>query len=178
MSAATPTLRSAWSSTERTRIRLGLVPISFFCLPSQKPKSGTSVGFAVGNGGWDDELDFCSSSVLTPHFQPSAKALGAFAHPREAPMSCAGALIGKLRVNSTSVVSNAQQKLGNAVCNFGLDLLRFRVTERVSQCFARNAVGFIAQQRIKVPLIPFHEHTHARSDAVVALRRQFLAQRG
>src|SRR5262249_45432883 len=170
----TPTLRSAWSSTERTRIRLGLVPIGFFCLPSQKPKSGTSVGFAVGNRGWDDELDFCSTSVLTPHFQPSAKALAAFAHPRKAPVPRSAALIGILRVNSTSVVSNAQQKLGDAVCNFRLDLLRFRVTECVSQCFARNSVDFIAQQRIKVPLIPFHEHTHARSDAVIALRLQFL----
>src|SRR5215467_11637081 len=155
MSAATPTLRSAWSSTERTRIRLGLVPIGFLCLPSQKPEFGTSVGFAVRDGGWDDELNFCSSSVLTPHFQPSAKALGAFAHPRKAPVSGAGALIGMLRVNSTSVVSHAQQKLGNAVGNFCLDLLCFRVTERVSQCFARNSVHFIAQWRIKVLLFPF-----------------------
>src|SRR5215472_12104545 len=129
---------SAWSSTVSTRIGLGLLtilgllPITFPSLPSPEPESALRVGFAIRNGRGNRQLDFGSGSVLAPNFQVPAKALGAFAHPREAPVSRTSPLVSNLRSNSHSIVSHAQQKLRIAVGNFRFDLLRLRMAERVS----------------------------------------------
>src|SRR5262249_50106942 len=87
-------------------------------------------------------------------------------------------LIGNLGINSHSIVSHVQQKLGISVRDFRFDPLRLRMAERVSQCLAGNAVDFIAQHRIEVALFPFYQDTHAGSSAVPALQSQLLAQSG
>src|SRR6266403_1242068 len=175
MSAATPSRIRAWSSTVRTRITVGLVPvlgllpIGFPNLLSPFPESATRFGFAVSNCARNTQLNFRPSSVLAPDFQLPAKALGAFAHPRQPPVSGASALIGHLRVDSPSVVSNMQKKLGITVGNLRFDLLRPGMAERVSQRLACNSIDFVAQHRIQLSLFPFQQHAHARISAVAAL---------
>src|SRR5258705_3227635 len=105
-------------------------------------------GLAVGNCARNTQLNFRPSSVFAPHFQLPAKALRAFAHPTQAPVSGTRSLIGNLRINPTPVVSNMQKKLGITVGNPRFDLLRSAMTERVSQRLARNSVDFIAQYGI------------------------------
>src|SRR6266576_7079345 len=138
MSAATPSRIRAWSSTVRTRITVGLVPvlgllpIGFPNLLSPEPESATRFGFAVSNCARNTQLDFRSRSAFTPDFHLPAKALGAFAHPRQAPVSSTRARIGNLKINSTPVVTHVQQKLRIAVRNFRYNLLRPGMAERVS----------------------------------------------
>src|SRR5215469_9108637 len=129
---------SAWSSTVSTRIGLGLLtilgllPIIFPSLPSPEPESALRVGFAIRNGRGNRQLDFGSGSVLAPNFQVPAKALGAFAHPREAPVSRTSPLIGNFWIDSHSVVAHVQEKLGISIRDFHFDLLRFRMAKSVS----------------------------------------------
>src|SRR5882724_7644255 len=183
MSAATPSRIRAWSSTVSTRITVGLVPIlglppiGFPNLLSPEPESATRFGFAVSNCARNTQLNFRPSSVFAPDFQLPAKALGAFAHSRQPPVSGTRSLIGNLRINPMSVVSNMQKKLGITVGNLRFNLLRSAMAERVSQRLARNSIDLVAQYGIELSLFPFHQHPHARSGAVVALRGQFLAQR-
>src|SRR5216683_5785821 len=173
MSAATPSRIRAWSSTERTRITVGLVPvlgllpIGFPNLLSPEPESATRYGFAVSNCARNTQLDFRPSSVFAPDFQLSAKALGAFAHSGKPPVSCTRPLIGKRRIDSTPVVSHVQQELGVAERNFRFNLLRLRMAKSVSQRLARNSIDFITQNGIELSLFPFYQHAHARSGAVV-----------
>src|SRR6266403_6085070 len=182
MSAATPSRIRAWSSTERTRITVGLVPvlgllpIGFSNLLSPEPKSATRFGFAVSNCRWNSQLDFRSRSVFAPDFQLPAKALRPFAHSGKPPVSCTRSLIGNLRINPTPVVSNMQKKLGITVGNLRFDLLRSGMAERVSQRLAGDAIDFITKNGIELSFFPFHQHAHARRGAVAALRGQFLAQ--
>src|SRR4029077_11289430 len=182
MSAATPSRIRAWSSTVKTRITVGLVPvlgllpIGFPNLLSPCPEPATRFGFAVSNCAGNTQLNFCPSSVFAPDFQLPAKALGAFAHPRQPPVSCTRSLIGNLRINPTPVVSNMQKKLGITVGNLCFDLLRPGMEERVSQRLAGNAIDFVPQHGIQLSLFPFQQHAHARNQAVAALRGQFLAQ--
>src|SRR6266478_5429121 len=182
MSAATPSRIRAWSSTVRTRITVGLVPvlgllpIGFSNLLSPEPESATRFGFAVSNCARNPQLNLRPSSVFAPYFQLPAKALGAFAHPRQPPVSCTRSLVGNLRINPTPVVSNMQKKLGITVCNLRFDLLRSGMAERVSQRLARNSIDFITQNGIELSLFPFYQHARARSGAVATLRGQFLAQ--
>src|SRR6266403_5316464 len=184
MSAATPSRIRAWSSTERTRITVGLVPvlgllpIGFSNLLSPEPKSATRFGFAVSTCRWNSQLDFRSRSVFAPDFQLPAKALRPFAHSGKPPVSCTRSLIGNLRINPTPVVSNMQEKLGITVGNLRFDLLRSGMAERVSQRLARNSIDFIAQHGIQLSLFPFHQHAQPQRGVVVTLRRQFLAERG
>src|SRR5229473_6168819 len=184
MSAATPSRIRAWSSTERTRITVGLVPvlgllpIGFPNLLSPEPESATRCGFAVSNCARNTQLDFRPSSVFAPDFQLSAKALCPFAHSGKPPVSCTRPLIGKRRINPTPVVSNMQKKLGITVGNLRFDLLRSGMAERVSQRLARNPIDFVAQHGIELSLFPFYQHAHARHQAVAALQRQFLAKCG
>src|SRR5258707_5931194 len=133
-------------------------------------------GFAVSNCRRNTQLNFRPSSVFAPHFHLPAKALGAFAHSRQPPVSGTRSVIGNLRINPTPVVSNMQKKLGITVGNLRFDLLRSGMAERVSQRLARNSIDFITQNGIELSLFPFHQHAHARSGAVAALRGQFLAQ--
>src|SRR6266446_2276383 len=175
MSAATPSRIRAWSSTVRTRITVGLVPIlgllpiGFPNLLSPFPESATRFGFAVSNCARNTQLNFRPSSVFAPDFQLPAKALGAFAHPRQPPVSCTRSVIGHLRINPTPVVSNMQKKLGITVGNLRFDLLRSGMAERASQCLACNAIDFVAQHGIQLSLFPFQQHAHARHQAVAAL---------
>src|SRR6267154_4504381 len=184
MSAATPSRIRAWSSTERTRITVGLVPvlgllpIGFSNLLSPEPKSATRFGFAVSNCRWNSQLDFRSRSVFAPDFQLPAKALRPFAHSGKPPVSCTRSLIGNLRIDPTPVVSNMQKKLGITVGNLRFDLLRSGMAERVSQRLACNSIDFVAQHGIQLSLFPFQQHAHARLQAVAALQRQFLAKCG
>src|SRR5690242_20623684 len=128
MSAATPSRIRAWSSTVRTRIAVGLVPvvgllpIGFPNLLSPKRESATRFGFAVSNGGRNTQLNFRPGSVFAPDFQLPAEALGALAHPRQPPVSCTHSLIGNLRINPTPVVSNMQKKLRITVGNLRFNL--------------------------------------------------------
>src|SRR6266850_175716 len=169
MSAATPSRIRAWSSTVRTRITtgpvpvLGLLPIGFPNLLSPEPESATRFGFAVNNCRRNSQLDFRSRSVFAPHFQLPAKPLRAFAHPRQAPVSGTRSLIGNLRINPTPVVSNMQKKLGITVGNLRFDLLRSGMAERVSQRLAPNPVDFIAQHGIELSLFPFRLHAEHQS---------------
>src|SRR5882724_9432409 len=100
MSAPIPSRMSAWSSTVRTRIGLGsliilgLLPIRSPNLLSREPESATRIGFAIRNAGRNDQLDFRPGSLFAPDFQLPAKALCAFAHPRQAPVSRASAPLG------------------------------------------------------------------------------------
>src|SRR5713101_1767266 len=175
MSAATPSRIRAWSSTVRTRITVGLVPIlgllpiGFPNLLSPFPESATRFGFAVSNCARNTQLDFRPSSVFAPDFQLSAKALGTLAHPRQPPVSGTCSLIGNRRIKPTPVVSNMQEKLGITVGNLRFDLLRSGMAERVSQRLARNSIDFVAQHGIELSLFPFQQHTHARHQAVAAL---------
>src|SRR6266478_1861304 len=175
MSAATPSRIRAWSSAVRTRITVGLVPIlgllpiGFPNLLSPFPESATRFGFAVSNCARNTQLNFRPSSGFTPDFQLPAKALGAFAHPRQPPVSCTRSLIANLRINPTPVVSNIQKKLGITVGNLRFDLLRSGMKERVSQRFARNSIDFIAQHGIQLSLFPFQQHAHTRHQAVATL---------
>src|SRR6266850_5124377 len=175
MSAATPSRIRAWSSTVRTRITtgpvpvLGLLPIGFPNLLSPEPESATRFGFAVNNCRRNSQLDFRSRSVFAPDFQLPAKALRAFAHPRQPPVSGTRSLIGNVRINPTPVVSNMQKKLGITVANLGFDLLRSGMAERVSQRLACNSIDFVAQHGIQLSLFPFQQHAHARLQAVAAL---------
>src|SRR5713101_6251786 len=175
MSAATPSRIRAWSSTVRTRITVGLVPvlgllpIGFPNLLSPEPESATRFGFAVSNCRRNGQLDFRSRSGFTPDFQLPAKALGTLAHPRQPPVSGTRSLIGNLRINPTPVVSNMQKKLGITVGNLRFDLLRSGMAERVSQRLAPNPVDFIAQHGIQLSLFPFQQHARARHQAVAAL---------
>src|SRR5258707_13533171 len=180
MSAATPSRIRAWSSTVRTLISVGLVPVlgllpsGFPNLLSPEPESATRFGFAVSNCARNTQLDFRSRSGFTPDFQLPAKTLGAFAHSRQPPVSGTHSLIGNLRINPTPVVSNMQKKLGITVGNLRFDLLRSGMAERVSQRLACNSVDFIAQNGIELSLFPFQQHAYARHQAVAALQGQFL----
>src|SRR6266478_4399231 len=184
MSAATPSRIRAWSSAVITRITVGLVPtlgllpIGFPNLLSPQPESATRFGFAVSNCARNTQLNFRPSSVFAPNFQLSPKALGAFAHPRQPPVSCTRSLIGNLRIKPTPVVSNMQKKLGITVGNLRFNLLRSGMTEGVSQRLSRNSIDFVAQHGIQLSLFPFQLHAHARHQAVAALKRQFLAKCG
>src|SRR5712692_4659778 len=184
MSAATPSRIRAWSSTVRTRITVGLVPvlgllpIGFPNLLSAYPESATRFGFAVSNCARNTQLKFRPSSVFAPDFQLPAKALGAFAHPRQPPVSGTRSLIGNLRINPTPVVSNMQKKLGITVGNLRFNLLRSGMEERVSQRLACNSIDFVAQHGIQLSLFPFQQHAHTRHQAVAALLHQFLAKCG
>src|SRR5580704_1944095 len=175
MSAATPSRIRAWSSTVITRIAAGLVPIlgllfiSSLSPLSPEPESPTHAGFAIRNAGGNNQLDFRPGPVFAPNFQVPAEAFGTLAHPWEPPVSRASASIGNFRINPTPIVSHAQRKLRIAVCNFRLDFLCLRVAKSVSQRLASNAVDFIAQHRVQPPLFPFHQHAHARHQAVAAL---------
>src|SRR5229473_7208433 len=175
MSAATPSRIRAWSSTVRTRITVGLVPvlgllpIGFPNLLSPEPESATRFGFAVSNCARNTQLNFRPRFVFAPDFQLPAKALGAFAHSRQPPVSGTRALVGNLRINPTSVVSNMQKKLGITVGNLRFDLLRSGMKERVSQRLASNSIDFVAQHGIQLSLFPFQQHAHARLQAVAAL---------
>src|SRR5258707_9783922 len=131
-------------------------------------------GFAVSNCARNTQLNFRPSSVFAPYFQLPAKALRAFAHPWQSPVSCTRSLIGNLRINPTPVVSNMQKKLGITVGNLRFDLLRSGMAERVSQRLARNSVDFVAQNGIELSLFPFQQHAYARHQAVAALQGQFL----
>src|ERR1700686_4159316 len=175
MSAATPSRIRAWSSTVRTRITVGLVPalgllpIGFPNLLSPEPESATRFGFAVSNCRRNSQLDFRSRSVFAPDSQLPAKALRAFAHPRQPPVSGTRSLIGNLRINPTSVVSNIQKKLGITVGNLRFNLLCSGMAERVSQRLARNSIDLVAQYGIELSLFPFQQHAHGRHQAVAAL---------
>src|SRR4029077_12149579 len=114
------------------RIVSGLLPIGFPNLLSPWPESATRFGLAVNNCARNTQLDFRSRSGFAPDFQLPAKSLGTFAHPGEAPVSGASALIGHLRVDSPSVVSNVQKKPGITVGNLRFDLLGLGMAERVS----------------------------------------------
>src|ERR1700732_1107270 len=138
MSAAIPSRIRAWSSTVRTRITVGLLPIRSLNLFSPEPEPATRFGFTVSNGRRNSQLNFRPGPDFTPDFQLPAKALGAFAHTGQPPVSGASALIGNLRINSISVVSHVQQKLRIPVRNFRFDLLCLRMTECVSQRLTRN----------------------------------------
>src|SRR6266850_2151974 len=172
MSAATPSRISAWSSTVRTRISVGLVPIlrllpiGFPNLLSPEPESATRFGLAVSSCARNTQLNFRPSSEFAPDFQLPAKALRAFAHPRQSPVSGTRSLIGNLRINPMSVVSNIQKKLGITVGNLRFDLLRSGMAERVSQRLATNSIDLVAQYGIELSLFPFQQHPHARHRAV------------
>src|SRR6266481_3053659 len=167
MSAATPSRIRAWSSTVRTRITVGLMPIlglppiGFPNLLSPEPESATRFGFAVSNCARNTQLNFRPGSVFAPDFQLSAKALRPFAHPRQPPVSGTHSLIGHLRINPIPVVSNMQKKLGITVGNLRFNLLRLRMAKSVSQRLARNAIDFVAQHGIQLSLFSFQQHAHA-----------------
>src|SRR5258708_7497718 len=166
MSAATPSRIRAWSSAVRTRITVGLVPvlgllpIGFPNLFSPFPESATRFGLAVSNCARNAQLYFRPSSVFAPDFQLPAKALGAFAHSRQPPVSCTRSLIGNIRINPTPVVSDMQKKLGITVGNLRFDLLRSGMAERVSQRLAPHSIDFVAPQGTQLSLLPFHHHAH------------------
>src|SRR5258708_634056 len=168
MSAATPSRISAWSSTVRTRITVGLVPIlglppiGFPNLLSPEPESATRFGLAVGNCRGNTQLNFRSRSVFAPDIQIPAKALRAFAHSGQPPVSCTRSLVGNLSINPIPVVSNMQKKLEISVGNLRFNLLRSGMAERVSQRLARNSIDFVAQHGIQLSLFPFQQHAHAR----------------
>src|SRR3984957_10886694 len=155
MSAAIPSRIRAWSSAARMRITLGpvptlgLLPIRSLNILSPEPESAARFGFTVSNGRRNSQSNFRPGPDFTPDFQLPAKALGAFAHTGHPPVSGASALIGNLRIDSISVVSHVQQKLGIPVGNFRFDLLGLRVAECVSQRLTPNSVDLIANHGIE-----------------------------
>src|SRR6266481_8267036 len=166
MSAATPSRIRAWSSTVRTRITVGLMPIlglppiGFPNLLSPEPESATRFGFAVSNCARNTQLNFRPRFVFAPDFQLPAKALGTLAHPRQPPVSGTHSVIGHLRINPAPVVSNMQKKHGITVGNLRFDLLRSGMAERVSQCLAGDAIDFITQNGIQFSPFSFQQHAH------------------
>src|SRR5262245_61663640 len=58
-------------------------------------------------------------------------------------------------MNPLTVVSNAHSKRSFAVSNLSLDAMGTGVVERVSECFARDAIHFVANNRIQVACLSF-----------------------
>src|SRR5215470_434198 len=176
MSAAIPSRKEGWSSTERTRIKSRLAVMGFCDYLSQKPKSGSHRRVTISDRGGDAQLNLRAESRLRRDFHSSTELLGAFAHARQAPVAGSPALIENAWINTRSVIADAQKKLRIPVGQLRFYLAGLSVVECVAQCLTRDAVNLVAQNGIKIAPLTLDKHPERRCEAVF-LRPEFLAER-
>src|SRR5438477_6075438 len=97
-------------------------------------------GCPVGNRTWNAQLHLRARSDFAPHLKFGADLLGALAHAGQTPVSVASR-VQEVRVNALSIIPDTQPKKTFAVRDLRFDFPCPRVTERIAQRFARNAVN-------------------------------------
>jgi len=73
-------------------------------------------------------------------------------------MSGQAASIENFRIDPDAIIANAQRKVQVSIGNFCFYILRLRVTERVAQGLAGEAIDLVADNGIKVFCLTFYQH--------------------
>src|SRR5690242_11840551 len=100
-----PSRSIGWSSTARTRIKLGSVLMPLFRSLAEKLESGACRGSLVSDGAWNIQLYFRASSEFAPDLQLRSYLRGSLADSRQAPVPGASTAFNDAWVNALSIVA-------------------------------------------------------------------------
>ncbi len=124
------------------------------------------------------QLHLRARSYFAPHIELRADLLCSLTHAWQTPMSIASR-VQELRVNTLSIVPDAQPKKTCAVGDLGFNFTRPCVAERISQSLARNAVNVVAENRMQVARCALYGNVERGGvPLAIAGGRELFTQRG
>src|SRR5271165_3653901 len=160
---AMPSRTTAWSST--ARIRITVSPRH----PREPRKTRACRRPGVGDRTRNAQIDLSPCSGPTQNNQFRTDPPRALPHSRQTVVPRAP-LFRDFWSDPFAVVADSQTEELLLKCEFCFDPGCVSVSERISQCFARDAVNFVPNDRIQIPYRSFYSQTETRT----ILARQFL----